>query len=322
MRIITLEEHVVFPELAKRAKNADNASASVAGLADQLKDISGERLSKMDANGISMQVLSVVGPGANLLQGNEAIQLAKDYNDALAERIRDHSDRFAAFAHLPTSAPVAAAEELERTVKQYHFCGAMINGMTAGKFLDAPEFAPILERAQELGVPIYLHPGLPPEAVMKAYYSELPKDAGQRLSIAGWGWHSETAIHILRLIVSGTFDKYPDLKIIIGHMGEMLPMMMARCDTIFKPGQAGDNQRSISQTLKEQVYITTSGIFTAPPFQVALETFGIERIMFSVDYPFAANEAGREFLNNIKLSNEDMEKLCWRNAAQLLKIDQ
>jgi predicted TIM-barrel fold metal-dependent hydrolase len=325
MRIITLEEHVVFPELAKQiiekaGAGAGSASGSVAGLADKLADVTGERLSKMDEAGISLQVLSVVGPGANLLHGSAAVKVAEVYNDTLAKKINAHQDRLAAFAHLPTTEPGAAAEELERTVKTLGFRGAMINGLSDGRFLDAPEFAPILAKAQELDVPIYLHPGLPPEPVIKAYYNDLPNEAGERLSVAGWGWHSETAIHVLRLIISGTFDKYPKLKLIIGHMGEMLPMMMSRCDLIFKPGEAGINQRTISQTLKDQVYITTSGIFTAPPFQLALETFGIDRILFSVDYPFATNEQGKQFLAAIQLSDADLEKLCYQNAAGQLKL--
>lgn len=325
IRTIALEEHVVFPELSKKVildsgTHSNRSSGSVANLSDQLADVTGERLAAMDAAGISTQVLSVVGPGANLLHGDAAVRIALEYNDTLAKKIGSYPDRFAAFAHLPTTEPNAAANGLERAVKIHHFCGAMINGMTDNKFLDAPEFAPILERAQQLDVPVYLHPGLPPEQVVKAYYSDLPKESGERLSVAGWGWHSETAIHVLRLIISGTFDKYPNLKLIIGHMGEMLPMMMARCDTMFKPGEAGVNQRSISQTLKDQVFITTSGIFTTPPFQIALETFGIDRILFSVDYPFATNDSGRQFLDNLHLSDNDMEKLCWRNAAQLLKL--
>jgi predicted TIM-barrel fold metal-dependent hydrolase len=325
IRTIALEEHVVFPEFSKKiilesGTHSNRSSGSVANLSEQLADVTGERLAAMDAAGISTQVLSVVGPGANLLHGDAAVRTALEYNDTLAKNISGYPDRFAAFAHLPTTEPNAAANELERAVKVHHFCGAMINGMTDDKFLDDPEFAPILEKAQQLDVPIYLHPGLPPEPVVKAYYSNLPKESGERLSVAGWGWHSETAIHVLRLIISGTFDKYANLKLIIGHMGEMLPMMMARCDTMFKPGEAGVNQRSISQTLKDQVFITTSGMFTKPPFQIALETLGVDRILFSVDYPFATNDNGRQFLDNLHLSDKDMEKLCWRNAAQLLKL--
>lgn len=323
MRTITLEEHVVFPELAKRIRQqagVESTLGSVAHLATKLADVTGDRIVSMDNSGIDMQVISVVGPGADLLSGENAIMAAVDYNNALADHIKDRRNRFAAFAHLPTGEPEAAAAELERTVTQYNFVGALINGMTQDKFLDAPEFAPILAKAEELDVPIYLHPGLPPKGVKELYYSNLPNDAGERLSVAGWGWHSETALHILRLIISGTLDKYPKLKLIIGHMGEMLPMMMVRSGKVFPPGQSGDNQRSIEQTLKDQVFITTSGLFTKPPLQVALDTFGIDNILFSIDYPFSTNEQGHEYLDSLDLSKEDMEKLCYRNAEKLLRL--
>jgi predicted TIM-barrel fold metal-dependent hydrolase len=324
MRTVTLEEHVTFPELVAEIKQLSNKPqitlGSVAQLAAKLEDITGERLTSMNQQGITMQVLSVVGMGANLVEGRAGVDIAKKYNDTVAERIKDNPDRFTAFAHLPMLSPKAAADELERAIKTLGFKGALINGMSDNEFLDNPKYAPILERAQKLDVPIYLHPGLPPEAVANAYYSELPKDSGQRLSVAGWGWHAETALHVLRMIIAGTFDKYPKLKLIIGHMGEMLPVMMARCDTMFKPGYAGNNQRTISQTLKDQVYITTSGIFTEPPLTAAIATFGIDRILYSVDYPFATNEVGKQFLDSLQLSVMDMEKLTHGNADKLLKL--
>lgn len=326
MRIITLEEHVTFPELTKLipeniiSNQSVDQSAKLGKLALKLADVNGERLDSMNESGISMQVLSVAGAGADLLDPDNGPDFARKYNDTLAQKIAENLDRFAAFAHLPMTDPEAAAEELERTITTHHFKGALINGLTQGRFLDHHLFAPVLEKAEKLDVPIYLHPGLPPKAVVAAYYSGLPEDAGTALSIAGWGWHSETAIHILRLIVSGTFDRYPKLKMIIGHMGEMLPMMMARCDERFGVKQAGINERTVSQTLKEQVYITTSGVFTLPPFMVALETFGVDNILFSVDYPFSTNEDGVRFLRSIPLPEDQLEKIAFRNAEKLLKL--
>jgi predicted TIM-barrel fold metal-dependent hydrolase len=267
-----------------------------------------------------MQVLSVAGLGADLLSAEEGPAFASQYNDAIAEKISDYPDRLAAFAHLPMTAPGAAADELERTVEKYAFKGALINGLTKEKFLDDKSFDPILARAEKLDVPIYLHPGLPPKAVVDAYYSGLPKYSGILLSIAGWGWHSETAIHVLRLILSGTFDRFPKLKLIIGHMGEMLPMMMVRCDSQFIPGMIGINQRTVIETLRAQVFITTSGIFTNPPLMTAIDTFGIDNIMFSVDYPFASNEQGKEFLDAMPLRFDQIEKIAHVNADKLLKL--
>jgi uncharacterized protein len=326
MCIITLEEHLTFPELTSRipkeimAKHFIADSPIMQQLSSKLADITSERLKSMDDNGISLQVLSVAGAGADLLDSSEGPVFAAQYNDAIAAKIKDHRDRFAAFAHLPLSAPEAAADELERTIKTHDFKGALINGLTNDKFLDDPEFAPVLQRAEFLNAPIYLHPGLPPKAVADAYYSNLPKHSGMLLSIAGWGWHSETAIHVLRLIISGTFDRYPKLKLIIGHMGEMLPMMMVRCDHVFKPEKVGANQRSVIDTLREQVFITTSGIFTNPPLMAAIDTFGIDNIMFSVDYPFSTNEQGKEFLDHIAIPAEQLEKITHSNAEKLLNL--
>jgi uncharacterized protein len=155
--------------------------------------------------------------------------------------------------------------------------------------------------------------------VRKAYFSELPEGAGRVLETAGWGWHSETAVHVLRLVVSGALDRHPRLKIIIGHMGEMLPMMMARADDVFA-ADIDHLKRPVSRTILDQVWITTSGIFNEPPFLAAILTFGIDRIMFSVDYPYSANALGRGFLDRIALSPADMAKLCHGNADALLKL--
>lgn len=326
MRIVTLEEHVSFPEmgdlLPDNIRNKRQPSAAANQMMPKLSDITGERLDSMNTSGISMQVLSVENTDVNLLAGVQAAEFASKYNDLLAERIKDHPDRFAAFAHLPMTAPLAAADELERTVKTYGFRGALIRGVTNGEFLDAPKFAPIFERAEKLGVPIYIHPGLPPQAVMDAYYSNVGNKSGPFDAIAcwGWGWHSETAIHVLRLLVAGVFDAYPKLKIIIGHMGEMLPMMWVRSNRSFMPGNGGENQRSLIDTFREQLYITTSGIFTQPPLQITIDTIGIDNIMLSVDYPFSTNQMGVDFLNEIQLPQDQIEKIAHGNADKLLGL--
>ncbi|MDB5115697.1 MAG: amidohydrolase [Mucilaginibacter sp.] len=326
MRIVTLEEHISFPEMAGQIPaeklGGFGQNERMKQLIPKLEDITNERLASMDTNGISMQVLSVDSSGANLLSQDAGPAFAMQYNDLIAEKINDYKMRFTAFAHLPMTAPLAAADELERTVKDYNFRGAMIRGLTEDQFLDHPKFAPILECAEKLNVPIYLHPGLPPKGVADIYYSGLPNHPGMAevLAAYGWGWHSETALHILRLVYAGIFDQYPKLQIIIGHMGEMLPFQMARSERAFQPGAGGANQRKLSDTLRQQVHITTSGFFTQPPLKIALETFGIDNIMFSVDYPFSTNEQGIEFLNAINLSDSDIAKIAHHNADRLLKL--
>lgn len=327
MRTVTLEEHVTFPELIRHLStlpgvvlSSPERSPFLQDLEHQLSEVGDERLKSMDASGIDVQVLSVVGTGAEILDKTKGPDFAYLYNEVLSQKISKHPDRFAAFAHLPMTAPSAAADELERTVKEHNFKGALIKGMTQMHFLDDPQFDPILSRAEQLDVPLYLHPAPPPQPVFDAYYRNLPRSSGTLLSLSGFGWHSETALHVLRLVLSGVFDLHPRLKLIIGHMGEMLPMMMARCDEKFKVNTAGFNQRSISQTLREQVYVTTSGLFTLPPLRAAIDTFGIDRVLFSVDYPFSPNEDGRRFLDSLTLDEADIRKISHANADSLLKL--
>ncbi|MET1055097.1 MAG: amidohydrolase family protein [Pedobacter sp.] len=326
MRIVTLEEHISFPEMtgkiSKETLSGFGQSARMQQLIPKLADITGERLQSMDDNGITIQVLSVDSSGANLLSPADAPAFAMQYNDLIAQKISGFEHRFKAFAQLPMTAPHTAADELERVVTEYNFRGAMIRGLTQDKFLDQPEFAPIFARAEKLDVPVYLHPGLPPKGIADIYYDGLPTHSGMAEALAcyGWGWHSETALHVLRLLYSGTFDKFPKLKLIIGHMGEMLPMMMARSERAFKPGNGGANQRSLTETFHQQVHITTSGFFTQPPLRIALDTFGIDNIMFSIDYPFSTNEMGIEFLKGIDLSAQQIRQIAHGNADKLLNL--
>ncbi|MGI4762355.1 MAG: amidohydrolase family protein [Janthinobacterium lividum] len=328
-RIVALEEHISLPDMVERVPLAawqqagwpanTNPHSPVREQASRLAEIGAERLRLMDEAGITVQVLSVSGPGAELLGPEEGPAFAREYNDRLAAAIAQHPDRFFGFAHLPMTNPAAAADELARTVREHQFRGAMLNGTTQGLFLDDPKFAPLLARAEALGVPLYLHPGVPPAPVRAAYYSNLPHELGERLSMGGFGWHAETAIHVLRLILSGTLEAYPRLRLIIGHMGETLPVMMARADMTM-PADQTQLPRSISQTLRDQVYITTSGIFTRPPLEAALATFGLDNILFSVDYPYAPNKPGHEFLAGLQLPPADIAKLAYRNADQLLGL--
>lgn len=329
MRIVALEEHVLLPEMARRIPASVVAASGwvpsgrdeETGPLDQaLGETQGERLGSMNEAGITMQVLSVVGPGAELLAGEEGVSLAHDYNDRLALAVERHPDRFAAFAHLPMKEPAAAADELERCVTRLGFRGASINGTTDGLFLDDPRFAPILTRAATIGCPLYIHPGPPPRAVRDAYYDRLPDNLAYLLSNAGFGWHAETAIHILRLVLSGTLDRNPDLKLIIGHMGEFLPMALQRADAMFGTGAEAGLRRKVSQTILDQVWITTSGFFDTSAFLAALTTFGADRILFSVDYPYSPNGDGTAFLHNLPVSPVDRARIAHGNADALLGL--
>jgi hypothetical protein len=329
MRVVAIEEHFTVPALVGRI---DPAAISRRGFRPRkppvgrpnpmelLPDIGERRLKSMDEAGITMQVLSNTGPGPDLVPGADGVAMAREMNDHLAQAVARHPDRFAGFAVLPMQSPDACAAELVRCVKELKFPGALINGTTEGRFLDHPSYDGILAAAVEHDVPVYIHPHLAPESVRQAYYSDLEPGAGRVLEAAGWGWHSETAIHLLRMVLAGVLDRHPKLKIIIGHMGEMLPVMLDRIDAVFQL-DIDHLKRPISRAIYDQVWITTSGIFSQPPFIAALQTFGIDRIMFSVDYPYAPNMKGRAFLNGAALSPADMAKLAHGNADALLKLN-
>jgi uncharacterized protein len=328
MRTVALEEHFTAPALTSRI---DPSAISRRGFRKRtppptganplelLPEIGERRLQSMEEAGITVQVLSSTGPGPDLVPGPDGVAMSREINDYLAATVARRPDRFAGFATLPMQDPDAAANELVRAVKELRFLGALINGTTDGRFLDHPSYDGLLAAAVELDVPIYVHPHLPPEPVRQAYFSELPAGPARVLETAGWGWHSETAIHLLRMVIAGTLDRHPRLKLIIGHMGEMLPMMLARIDDVFAL-DIDHLKRPVSRAILDQVWITTSGIFTEPPFLAALATFGIDRIMFSVDYPYARNRKGRAFLDRLSLAPTDMAKLSHGNADGLLRL--
>jgi predicted TIM-barrel fold metal-dependent hydrolase len=318
MRIVTLEEHFVVPSLLQKLGVAGGfANAMDPRIRSALADLGEKRIGAMDNAEITVQVLSAAAPGADLLDGQAGIEFAAGTNDVLAEAVKQHPSRYAGFAHLPMRSPEGAADELERAVSRLGFRGALINGTTQGLFLDDERFAPILARAEKLDVPIYIHPALPPESVRKAYYDGLPGNRGFLLSMAGFGWHVEVGVHVLRMVLAGTFERHPRLKVVIGHMGETIPFMLDRAEQVFQ-GQA--KPVAVKETSLKHVWLTTSGFFTLPPFLNALLTFGADRILFSVDYPFSEPREGRDFLKALPLTEADREKIAHGNADQLLRL--
>jgi predicted TIM-barrel fold metal-dependent hydrolase len=322
MRTVTLEEHFVTESFLRATGALGNSSPSpLAALHPKLLDLGAGRIAAMDEAGVDFQVLSLASMGFDALDTATATALAHDVNDELAEAIRANPSRLGGFAMLALKDPASAAAELERCCTRLGFHGAMVDGTTDGLFLDDPRFLPVFEAAEKLGVPIYLHPAPPPETVQKAYFSGLPGDVGFLLSIAGWGWHAETGLHTLRLIASGLFDRVPDLQLIIGHMGEGLPYALARSSAVLS--RSGINLRQpVADYFKSNIYVTTSGYFSLPPLRCALDVVGIDRMMFSVDYPFSPNTHGRAYLNEVEktLSAEDFAKLCHGNADRVLLL--
>ncbi len=328
VRVVALEEHFLVPALldrispdavARRGIPARGQVWSPLNKSDEMAEVGPQRLAAMDESGVSVQVLSMVGPGADLLAADEGPAWASELNDAMAAAVASHPGRFAGFAHLPLTAPEAAADELERAVRQLGFCGALVSGSTGGHFLDHPSFDPILARAEALEVPIYLHPWVPEAGVRSVYYDGLPENLSFPFATAGWGWHADTAVHVLRLVLSGALDRHPGLQLIIGHMGEGLATMLARFDQVF--GTVRKAPRSVSQTILEQVHVTTSGFTTLPLFTALLEAFGADRIMYSADYPFIPNDVGGSFLKNLPVSPDDLAKIAHGNADRLLRLD-
>jgi 2,3-dihydroxybenzoate decarboxylase len=313
--VIALEEHYWDAELAATYTGVE---ASRGGDTEKrLYDLGEWRLREMDEVGIDVQVLSHGAPSTQKLTGDNAVPLARRVNDRLHAAVAANPKRFAAFAALPTSNPAAAADELERTVK-LGFKGAMLHGLANGVFLDDKRFWPIYERAEKLDVPIYLHPGLPHQAVMDVYYKDYAKDFPMVVR-AAWGYTVETATLAIRMVLSGVFDKHPKLKIVLGHLGETLPFLVWRVDhAIARPGAS--KQLSFRDVFCNNFWITTSGNFSNPALLCCVMEMGIDRVLFAVDWPFVANPPGVRWMESVPLCDEDKVKILSGNAKRLLRM--
>ena len=271
----------------------------------------------MDEVGIDIQVLSHSAPATQRLDADTAPAVARAANDRLRETVRGSNGRFEAFAVLPSANPRAAADELERAVTKLGFKGAMIHGLTNGKFIDGPEFWPIFERAQALDVPIYIHPAVPHPAVVDAYYRDYLKEFPGLLT-AAWGFTVETATQGIRLVLSGVFDQYPGLKIIMGHLGESLPFSAWRIDMAL--ARQGNRKSAFRDTFRQHFWITTSGNFSTPALLCSMLEMGADRILFSVDYPFVPNPPGVRWMEQVPIAPADRDKILSGNAKTLLKL--
>lgn len=318
MRVIALEEHY-SSEAIWQALDGLGRPSHQPDFETRLLDVGDARIGAMDAAGIDMQVLSLNPPGGQGLDARVAAPLLRDENDRLADVVRRHPDRFAAFAALPTADHAAAVRELERTVTELGFKGTLIHGHTAGRFLDDPAFWPILECAEALGVPIYLHPTRPPAVVAEAYFQGFSPQVSSMLATSGWGWHMENGLHVLRMILAGVFDRFPGLQLVLGHLGEALPFMLTRTTTKL-PQAITRLQQPVSGYFRTNVHVTTSGSFAIPPLLTAMLELGADRIMFAVDYPFSRNEDGRAFLDAMPVSPTDRDKIAHGNAERLLHL--
>jgi predicted TIM-barrel fold metal-dependent hydrolase len=329
VKLIALEEHYWTPAI--RDANLRLGEGHSAPLPDRfavlLEDVGDERLAAMDAAGVDMQVLSQTSPATQRLPPDQAVPLARDANDELARTIARTPDRLQGFATLPVTDPSAAAAELTRSVVDLGLRGAMLHGASGGVFLDDLRFDPILRAASDLDVPIYLHPVEPLPAVREAYYGELPgADAStsallhHMFATSGWGWHVETGTHALRMILGGVFDRHPTLQIILGHWGELVPFYLARADGVLSP-LAKHLDRRVAAYFTQNFHVTPGGLETVAPLRLCLEVLGVDRIMYSADYPYSSGRTqGRRFLDGAPLSDDERAKISHLNAEKLLKL--
>jgi predicted TIM-barrel fold metal-dependent hydrolase len=322
MKIIALEEHITTSLYAekeivtprRRQSMIDRSERVGHDVVAELMNVSNTRIAAMDEAGIDFQILSMTMPGPQGLPADEAIAVARDANDRMAAAVKAHPDRFAAFACLPTPDVAASVKELQRTIG-LGFKGTMINGHTNGEFLDDKKYWPIFEAAEGLGVPVYLHPrDVPPKAAF--YFEGFPE-----LATAACGFTVDTTIHFMRMVFGGVFEAFPTLKFLLGHLGEGIPFVLDRIEdhTALATKRKGF-KKTFAETMHENVWVTTSGNFSVPALRCTVDVLGIDRVMFSIDWPYESNKVGMEFFNKLDLLAGDMEKLAHGTAERLLKL--
>jgi len=313
--IVALEEHYWDADLV--AMFPGREGKRISDVEKRLLDLGELRLREMDEAGIDMQVLSHGAPGTQKMDAETAVRMTRQTNERLHAFVTTNPKRFSALGILPTPDPKAAADELEYVVTKLGFKGAMIHGLTNGRFIDDKDFWPIFERAQALDVPIYIHPSFPSATVAAAYYNDYVAQYPEILGPA-LGFTVEAATQAVRLVLSGLFDKYPRLKMILGHLGEGIPFLLWRIDqSLSRPGNRGGSFRDV---FREHFYLTTSGNFSDTALACSVAEMGIDRILFSVDWPFIGNDLGTRWLESARLSAEDKAKVFSGNARKLLKL--
>lgn len=313
---LVLASRNVEPGFAKMGETILARTAANKPLDDHLLDIGTGRIAHMDTIGIDMQILSLTSPGVQVFDGPLATRLAAESNDALAAAVNAHPNRFAGLAAIAPQLPAAAAREIERG-QQLGLCGVIINSHTMGEYLDAPQFRPIFEAAEALDMPIYLHPREPAPSMVAPYL-----DYG--LYFAGWGFAAETGLHAMRLIMSGTFDRFPKLKIALGHMGEGLPFWLQRIDNRYllevKIGAVQKLPKLPSQYFLDNFVITTAGVTSMPALRLSLDVLGVERILFAADFPYEDDAEAVRFMDSAAVTESERKQIYETNAERVFKL--
>jgi 2,3-dihydroxybenzoate decarboxylase len=315
VRKIALEEHFLCPGLEDYwFKTVEDIAPEIRRtLHARLTDLGEMRLGIMDKAGIVRAALSISGPGVQSERGTAtAIRKAQEANDFLAGEIAKRPDRYVGLAHLAMQDAGAAADELTRCMRDLKFCGAMINGHTNGQYLDHPSLHPFWERAEALGAPIYIHPADPitPSPAL---------DGHKGLRRATWEWGFETGSHALRLVFSGLFDRFPRATLVLGHLGETLPFLLWRFDSRAKL-YGVKLAKAPSEYIRQNIYVTTSGMCSADPLNCTLSALGHERVMFGADYPFESAEEAAHFIDGVAIEETVRADICFNNAARLLGL--
>ncbi|MGL0748832.1 amidohydrolase family protein [Secundilactobacillus paracollinoides] len=338
MKLVTLEEHWESQQVNEAAKpylpswtpqhhNPEDHSiadfAAMSGNTQSAITAAGEdRLKFMDDNGIAMQIMGYGDNTPQNLEPSVAIPLARQANDELTDAIAQHPDRLGGWAVLPVGDPEAAASELMRAVQEKGLQGAMIHGVYNGKFFDDPFYEPIFAMAEQLNVPLYFHPALIPGNISGHYFEgEWSELAAYTFAGAGWGWHEDLGVQMVRLIMDGVFDRHPNLHIITGHWGEMVPNFIERLDQTV--GLAVKLDRSILGTYRDNFFITLSGMLYQSQMALTKTIMGADHLMYSIDYPYnqRVGAAAAHFLDEADLTDDERQKIGYQNAVDLLQLD-
>lgn len=323
MRIIALEEEFVTEELMKGMLSGMTAfrytletSTEIIGenLGEAFVDLGEKHVASMDEAGIDVQVLSFCAP--QLKDPGRSVEMMKEGNDRAAEAMQRHPTRFSAFASLPLADPKAAVAEFERAIARLGFVGGFVAGTINGEFLDNEKFRPVLECAEAHDAPIYLHPFFPLPGLMESYFKGREELGGPE-----WGFMIDASCHFMRLVTSGTFDRFPRLRIILGHLGESIPYNLHRIGNRLSAfAKAKPLKKPVEDYFRENLAVTTSGNFSVPSLMCAINTIGVDNVMFSVDWPNESNKVAVDFLKHLPVGMPDLEKIAHGNAERILKL--
>lgn len=288
-------------------------------LVERIQDLGARRIADMDASGIAKQLVFLTAPGVQVFDPSTAASLARDLNDQLSEQMKKNPDRYATLAAIAPHDPRSAAKELHRSIS-LGMKGAVVNSHTQGEYLDDPKYWEIFEAAEALDVPIYLHPNTPPPAMIEPF---LPRG----LDGAIYGFAVETGLHLLRIVVAGVFDRFPQLKVVVGHLGEGLPFWLFRLDFMHasmvrsrRYEGAQPLKHPPSHYLKTNVWVTTSGMQWAPAILFCQQVLGVERVLYAMDYPYQFVPEEVKVTDELPISDADRKKLYQTNAEEVFRL--